>query len=60
MKEINVEQNKTGLKVFVNGAPDIQAIPKEMGAAYVGELEKHVVKTREKSTLSSINLSHLS
>ena len=39
MKEIQVKGNDTGIKVFINGVPDLTQIPKEITDTLVTTLE---------------------
>ena len=42
MKEIQVKGNDTGLKVFINGVPDLTQIPKNITDAVVTTLEMQI------------------
>lgn len=44
MKEIQVKDNDTGLRVFINGTPDIRQIPKELSDAYIAGLERRMTE----------------
>ena len=42
MKEIQVKGNDTGLKVFINGVPDLTQIPKKITDVLVTALEINI------------------
>ncbi len=44
MQEITVKNNETGLKVFINGVPDLKQIPKDVADAFICSL---AVKSEE-------------
>ena len=44
MKEIYVKENDTGLKVFINGTPDIRQVPRELADAYIAGLERRIAE----------------
>jgi hypothetical protein len=44
MQEIIVKNNTTGLKVFINGTPDLKRIPKDVADTFIYAL---AVKTEE-------------
>lgn len=44
MKEIQIKDNATGLKVLINGTPDIRQIPKELSDAYIAGLERRMTE----------------
>lgn len=52
MQEITVKENKTGLRIFINGVPNLHNIPKTEMEIFVSALEKqisaHYEKTPEK------------
>lgn len=44
MKEIQIKDNATGLKVLINGTPDIRQIPKELTDACIAGLERQITE----------------
>lgn len=44
MKEIQIKDNATGLKVLINGKPDIRRIPKELADACIAGLERQITE----------------
>ena len=44
MKEIQIKDNATGLKVLINGTPDIRQIPKELADACIAGLERRITE----------------
>ncbi len=42
MKEIQVKGNDTGIKVFINGVPDLSQIPKNITDALVTTMEMQI------------------
>ena len=44
MQEITIKNNVSGLKVFVNGVPDVKRIPKDVADAFIYSL---AVKSEE-------------
>ena len=42
MKEVNIKGNDTGMKVFINGVPDLTQIPKNITEALVTALEVQI------------------
>ena len=42
MKEVNIKGNDTGMKVFINGVPDLTQIPKNITDALVTTLEVQI------------------
>ena len=47
MKEIKVSGNDTGLRVFINGVPDLTQIPKEIGKTVINTLEAEIAEWME-------------
>ena len=48
MQEIEVQDNPLGLKVFINGIPDLKAIPKEKAESILSALEMEISEFYEK------------
>ena len=44
MKEIQIKDNATGLKVLINGTPDIRQIPKELADTCIAGLERQITE----------------
>ena len=44
MQEINIKNNPSGLKIFINGVPQIELIPKEKLGVVINALEKQIDK----------------
>lgn len=44
MQEITIKNNVSGLKVFINGVPDVKRIPKDVADAFIYSL---AVKSEE-------------
>ena len=44
MKEIEVNSNNTGLRVFINGVPDLTQVPKEIGKTVINTLEAEIAE----------------
>ena len=44
MKEIQIKDNATELKVLINGTPDIRQIPKELADACIAGLERQITE----------------
>lgn len=44
MQEIKIKNNTSGLKVFINGVPDLKQIPKDVADAFIYAL---AVKSEE-------------
>ena len=44
MKEIQIKDNATELKVLINGTPDIRQIPRELADACIAELERQITE----------------
>jgi hypothetical protein len=42
MQEINIKNNPSGLKLFINGVPQIELIPKEKLDVVINTLEKQI------------------
>ena len=42
MQEIGVQDNPLGLKVFINGIPDLKVIPKEKAESILAALEMEI------------------
>lgn len=42
MKEIQIKGNDTGIKVFINGVPDLTQVPKEITDTLVTTLEMEI------------------
>lgn len=42
MKEIQVKGNETGLRVFINDAPDLKQIPKDIADSMISVLEMEI------------------
>ena len=49
VQEIMVKDNKTGLRVFINGVPNLRNIPKAEMEVFVSALEKQISSHYEKS-----------
>lgn len=49
MQEITVKDNKTGLRVFINGVPNLRNIPKAEMEVFVSALEKQISTHYEKN-----------
>ena len=47
MKEISIKGNDTGLRVFINGVPDLKQIPKEIGNTVINTLEAEIAEWME-------------
>ena len=47
MKEIKVNGNGTGLRVFINGVPDLTQVPKEIGKTVINTLEAEIAEWME-------------
>ena len=47
MKEIEVNSNNTGLRVFINGVPDLTQVPKEIGKTVINTLETEIAEWME-------------
>ena len=47
MKEIEVNSNNTGLRVFINGVPDLTQVPKEIGKTVINTLEAEIAEWME-------------
>lgn len=43
MQEVEVEDNKSDLRVFINGIPDFTKMPKENAESFISALEKQIV-----------------
>ena len=52
MREIRIKENKTELKVYINGVPDLKQIPKETAGAIIYALavksEEYAQKSRKR------------
>ena len=44
MQEITIKNNPSGLKMFINGVPQIELIPKEQLGLVANALEKQIDK----------------
>ena len=44
MQEINIKNNPSGLKLFINGVPQIELIPKDQLGLVINTLEKQIDK----------------
>lgn len=42
MEEITVKDNQSGLRVFINGVPDLKQIPKEISESILAVLESEI------------------
>lgn len=49
MQEITVKDNKMGLRVFINGVPNLRNIPKAETEVFVSALEKQISAHYEKN-----------
>ena len=49
MQEITVKDNKTGLRVFINGVPNLRDFPKAEMEVFVSALEKQISTHSEKN-----------
>ena len=47
MKEIKVNGNDTGLRIFINGVPDLTQVPKEIGKTVINTLEAEIAEWME-------------
>ena len=47
MKEIKVNGNGTGLRVFINGVPDLTQVPKEICKTVINTLEAEIAEWME-------------
>ena len=47
MKEINGNGNGPGLRVFINGVPDLTQIPKDIGKTVINTLEAEIAEWME-------------
>lgn len=43
MQEVEVEDNELGLRVFINGVPDLTEMPKEIAESFLSALEMQIV-----------------
>ena len=50
MQEITVKDNKTGLRVFINGVPNLRNIPKVEMEVFVSALEKQISSHYDKKS----------
>ena len=48
MQEVQPKENPLGLKVFINGIPDLNAIPKEKAESILAALELEISEHYEK------------
>lgn len=52
MREVRIKENKTELKVYINGVPDLKQIPKETAGAIIYALavksEEYAQKSRKR------------
>lgn len=48
MQQIEPKENPLGLKVFINGIPDLNAIPKEKAESILAALELEISEYYEK------------
>ena len=55
MKEINVKGNDTGIKVFINGVPDLTQIPKDITDTLITVLEFEIRENTGKIFSEKIN-----
>lgn len=55
MKEINVKGNDTGIKVFINGVPDLTQIPKDITDTLITVLEFEISENTGKIFSEKIN-----
>jgi hypothetical protein len=44
MQEVILKNNDTGLRVYINGIPDIRLIPKDIADSVIATLELQVVE----------------
>lgn len=58
MKEINVKGNDTGIKVFINGVPDLTQIPKNITDIFVTTLEMKISEHFEITQKSKPHTDH--
>lgn len=43
MEEVKIKNNPLGLKIYINGVPDISQIPKDLMDAFIGVLTEQVL-----------------
>ena len=43
MEEVKIKNNPLGLKIYINGVPDISQIPKDLMDAIIDALTKQVI-----------------
>lgn len=56
MQEVQPKENPLGLKVFINGIPDLNAIPKEKAESILAALESEIAAYYEKRLVSLADL----
>jgi len=50
MKEIQLDNNDTGLKVFVNGEPDLSLIPESLMDCFIEAMIEQIAKNSDKNS----------
>ena len=56
MQEVQPKENPLGLKVFINGIPDLNVIPKEKAESILAALESEIAAYYEKRLVSLADL----
>ena len=56
MKEIQIKDNATGLKVLINGKPDIRRIPNELADACIAGLDRQITEDANPSFIFEFNI----
>ena len=56
MQEVQPKENPLGLKVFINGIPDLNVIPKEKAESIFAALELEISEHYEKRSASLADL----
>lgn len=49
MQEVQLKENPLGLKVYINGIPDLKTIPKEKAESILAALELEISEYYEKT-----------
>lgn len=59
MQEITIKGNKTGLKIFINGVPDLKQIPKDLQNVYISTLAAKAAEYRKNAPQRDTERYHL-
>ena len=56
MQEVQPKENPLGLKVYINGVPDLKTIPKEKVESILAALELEIAEYYERRSVSLADL----